>query len=110
MHHPQLEFELEELFDHLSELAIKWDTNEIIPKLLKLQEIIYNQLNSKYSEEKYRIDKNEILNFLERIEKFNQFNLPITIEHLQQIIQTTKSKIRPYPHYSGLKVSVPQNL
>jgi len=103
------ELELIPLLELISEKSKEWNAEDVIPKTLAFGKIIKNQLE-KYKEGNYRSDRNEIYGFFEAIEKFSTTQLPITLEHFQSLITDYKKRIHPYPHYSGIVVSVPENL
>ncbi|MCH8907658.1 MAG: hypothetical protein IH840_11255 [Candidatus Heimdallarchaeota archaeon] len=63
-----------------------------------------------YTAGKYRQDRNEIQGFFEAIEKFAKTGLPLSLEHLNAIIDDYKKRILPYPHYSGIKVDIPEDM
>lgn len=103
------ELELIPLLELLSDKSKKWDTEKVIPYTLVLSSIVKKQLE-KYNEGNYRADRNEIMGFFDAIEKFSATQLPITLEHFQSLINNYKRRIHPYPHYSGIIISVPENL
>ncbi|MCE7734694.1 MAG: hypothetical protein GPJ54_07450 [Candidatus Heimdallarchaeota archaeon] len=103
------ELELIPLLNLLSEKSKGWDSEDVIPTTLALGHIVKKQLQ-KYNEGNYRTDRNEITGFFDAIEKFSITQLPITLDHFQSLINDYKKRIHPYPHYSGIVVSVPENL
>ena len=101
--------ELIPLLELLSNKSKEWDTEDVIPNTLVIGRIVKKQLE-KYRDGNYRADRNEITGFFDAIEKFSITQLPITLDHFQSLINNYMRRIHPYPHYSGIKVSVPQNL
>jgi len=103
--------ELGSLIDYILSNCENWDNNNIIPKVKEIGLIVEKQINEKYmSDDKYRVDRNEILSFFEQIKKSEELGIPFSLEHFKQITIMTKKRIRPYPHYSGIKVEIEENL
>ncbi len=98
--------DLTQLLDMILSKIDQWSSEEIINQLISLGNQVKQEIDDKYLDEKYRIDRNEILAYFSAIKKFNQFNLPFTKEHLIQLTNTTKGKIRPYPLYSGIVINL----
>jgi hypothetical protein len=101
--------ELRPLLDLLKEKANNWEPAEVLPRTKKLGLLVIPQLHN-YKEGKYRRDRNEVIGLFDAITKFIETGLPIALDHFESIVDDYKSRISPYPHYSGIKVVVPQGL
>lgn len=101
--------ELRPLLDLLKEKANIWEPVEVLPRTKKLGLVVIPQLH-KYKEGKYRRDRNEVIGLFDAISKFIETGLPIALDHFESIVDDYKGRISPYPHYSGIKVVVPQGL
>jgi hypothetical protein len=104
-----IELELIPFLDLLSETSKSWDPDNVISNTLILAKSLRKQLD-KFQDGNYRADRNEILGFFDAIERFSHTDLPFTLEHYQALINDYKRRILPYPHYSGIKISVVENL
>ena len=82
---------------------------KVLPNTNSLGEIIRFQLEE-YQDGKFRSDRNETLGFFDSMDKFASTNLQISLDHFQTLVLDYKRRILPYPHYSGIKLKVPENL
>ena len=99
--------ELVPLFDKILEKIEEWDPTEIINKILEVGDSVIDQINSRYlDEERYRVDRNEVVNYFKSIKRFNESGLPFSLDHLKQLTERTKKRISPYPHYSGIVLDI----
>lgn len=100
--------ELRPLFVNLIEQAQNWKATKVLPRTQKLGKLVVPQLE-KYTDGKYRVDRNEAIGFFDAITKFAETDLPISFDHFTNLTNQYKDRITPYPHYSGIKVTVPTN-
>lgn len=101
--------ELRPLFDLLIEKAKSWEPIQVLPRTQKLGKLVNHQLEE-YFEGKFRKDRNEVAGFFEAIERFTETGLPLGLDHFAGIVIDYKNRISPYPHYSGIKVTIPADL
>lgn len=105
----ELSLELPQLFDYLIEKTKQWKAEEILTNVQKIGKITVEQLKSeKYSLGKFREDKNVVIRFFESMDRFSQTGLPMSLDHFTQLVNSSKKLIKPYPHYSGIVISVPK--
>jgi len=98
--------ELRPLFTKLLEKATNWEPTTVLPRTQQLGKLVLPQLRE-YTDGKYRVDRNEATGFFDSINKFAQTDLPISLEHFSNLINQYRDRITPYPHYSGIKITVP---
>jgi len=101
--------ELRPLFSKLLEHATTWDPAQVLPRTKRLGNLVMPQLRE-YEEGKYRLDRNEGIGFFESIEKFVSTGLPLSLDHFTNLVNQYQDRITPYPHYSGIKVTIPVDL
>ena len=104
-----VKLELIQFFELILTKSTEWNPEEVVKNTINLGEFVKKQLNE-YQDGKYRSDRNETMGFFEAIEKFSLTDLPITLEHFQSLVKNYKTRILPYPHYSGITIQVPEGL
>ncbi|MDH5403094.1 MAG: hypothetical protein OEZ01_04515 [Candidatus Heimdallarchaeota archaeon] len=98
--------ELKPFFDLLYQKSKEWAPETIIPNIKELSNIIVPQLE-RLTEGKFRHDRNEALGFFDAIAQFSSTGLLLSLEHFQSLIKNYAQRIKPYPHYSGIKIELP---
>ncbi|MHA2501373.1 MAG: hypothetical protein ACXAE3_00685 [Candidatus Kariarchaeaceae archaeon] len=100
--------ELRPLFDKLLSDATDWEPTKVMPRTQTLGTLVLNQLQE-YKGGEYRSDRNEARGFFDAITRFVGTGLPLSLDHFEGLIKQYRDRISPYPHYSGIKITVPTN-
>ena len=101
--------ELVPLLEKLKQESASWLPETVLERVIQLGKNLEPQLDA-YVDGKYRQDRNEITGFFDAVTKFAKTGLPISLDHLNSLIDDYKKRILPYPHYSGMTVQVSDNL
>jgi hypothetical protein len=103
--------ELDVLFQEILHFLDNSAIDRSVDMIDKLAECVMKQLeDNKYQASKYRNDRNETIHYFKTIKNFKNTGLSFSKDHLVQHTNLSKKRIYPYPNYSGIVISIPEDL
>ncbi len=103
--------ELDVLFQEILNFLDDSTVETGVSMIKKLAELAIEQLqNAEYNASKYKNDRNETIHYFDTILNFEKTGLSLSMKHLMQFTNLSKKRIYPYPNYSGIVISIPENL